>query len=259
MAGFNANVAHKQGGDSLTLGGRELRPVDYSWWDLRFALGADPNHIAYFDHMLGDTLRAEWVPTANNSGAIAANGGTGGTTRFTTGVTSTNYGTLTLGLHWLVSAGFTFFTARVASITAIATRTIEIGLTDATTETNGLIFSAHGTTTTPVADNAAIFAYDTSATPTLVNWGLFSVNATVPATRQVLSAAPVADTYQRFDIVIDPAGNAAYYINSSLVGTQALAVATTAILTPWVGVVTRTAGASIIDADYVGTVAGTTN
>lgn len=250
----SGNIGEKGGVNaSLTIGGQRFTPVEYLYDDLFYSLGSVTVASAFYD-FFGDALPGELVPTANNSGTVAANGGAGGTARFTTGTTSTNHATLALGTHWLVSNGFTLFTARVASITAIATRTIEIGLADATTETNGLVFSAHGTTTTAVADNAAIFAYDTGATPTLVTWGLFSVNATVAATRQVTTVAPVAGTYQRFDIAINSSGDAFYYINRALVGTQTAAVATTALLTPWIGVTTLAASAAIIDADNFGIV-----
>jgi hypothetical protein len=248
----NTEWAIKQGGDTVILASLSQQDAEYPAKDLRFAWSL-PSAVTYFDHFLGDTLRAEWVNTANNSGTIAANGGQGGTVRFTTGAADTNYATLALGTHWKVSNGFTVFTARVASISAVATRSIEIGLTDATTETNGLVFSQHGSSPTAVADNAAIFAYDTGATPALNFWATLAVNATTVKTRTVTTSAPVAGTYQRFDIVINSSGDAFYYIDGTLVDTIATAVATSALLTPWIGVVTRTAGASIIDADYQGT------
>jgi hypothetical protein len=248
----NTNIALLQGANSQRLGSIEGFPYDYYWTDLIWSQCNNPTYVGEFQDFRGDAIPAYWVEAADNSGTVAVNAQRGGVVRFTTGTTGANYATLTAGLHWRVSNGYTRFTARVASISAITTRTIEIGLTDATTETGGLIFSDHDATPVAVADNAVFFGFDTG--DSMTTWGVYSVNATTAGAQNLVTPAPAAGTFQKFDIIVDSAGNASCYIDGTLVKYIATAVATTAVLTPWVGVTTLTTSAAIIDADYVGIV-----
>lgn len=249
---YNTNIATLQKGNSIRLGSVEGYPYDYLWTDQIWSLCNNPTYTGEFQDFKGDAIPANWVETANNSGTVAANAQRGGVVRFTTGTTSTNYASLAYGLHWRVSNGYTRFTAKVASVSAITTRTIEIGLTDATSETGGLVLSDHDATPVAVADNAVVFGFDTG--DSMTTWGVYNVNATVVGSQNLITPAPTADTFQIFDIVVDSSGNAYCYVDGTLVKSITSAVATTAVLTPWVGVTTLTTAAAIIDADYIGIV-----
>ena len=72
--------------------------------------------------------------------------------------TINHFGNLALGLHFLVSKGYTFFEARVKNVSAITARILEVGFNDALAPAAGLAFSNH-TTPTAVSTNAAIFGY----------------------------------------------------------------------------------------------------
>lgn len=246
----NANIAFPQGGDTLETGGRDGRlPIVHDYTAIRALLANAGSHeyVGYWDDFLGDLLSAEWQTDLSASVTIAVSAAAGGKITFTTTTTDNDKATLALGLHWLVSSGYTFFEARVKSVTAITLRAIEVGLSDAVSETNGLAFSNHSATPTAVADNAAIFGYDTAASMT--TWALNTVNATTAAST-VITAAP-STSYQRLGLFIDSSGNATFYVDGSVVGTKALAVATTAVLTPWVSLKSLSAAAKSIDCDYV--------
>lgn len=228
-------------------------PSFFRWDGLQFshALG-NPLYVAHWDDFTGVDATLTRYTLNGSGGSQTAQAVAGGALRLTTGGTDTNLRTLTVGLNWLVSRGWTFFEARVASVSSIATRVIEIGLSDAVSETNGMAFSTH-TASAPVdvADNAAIFGYDTNASGNGGKFAALSVNGGTP-TGTLTTVAPVAGTYNTFRVGIDESGNAYFWADGVLVATHALAVATSSLLTPWLGVVTRTGGASSIDVDYFG-------
>ncbi|KKL10617.1 hypothetical protein LCGC14_2554000, partial [marine sediment metagenome] len=66
-----------------------------------------------------------------------------------------------------------------------------------------------------------------------------------------LGGAPVAGTYDRLRIEVDAAGHAYFYINDVLMGGEPLAVATGALMMPWLGTMTTTTTLVKVDTDYV--------
>ena len=254
----NVNIAGDIGGDNLRLGDAAGRLTLHDWEALRavYANSGSREYVGFFDDFLGDAVDARWDDDLATGATIAIQAAQNGTIRFSTDTDDNDHATLALGLHWLVSKGLTVFEARLASVTAITLRAIEIGLSDAVSETAGLAFSSHDATPVDVATNAALFAINSDES--VATWSLLSVNAGTPA-RDDSAITPVAGTFQGFKIVIDEFGNVDFYIDSDgdeadyqLVGSHALGVAPTAVLTPWISLKSLSAAAKSIDVDYVG-------
>lgn len=257
----NSNYGIAQAGANLTdnagvvIGAKSGFPEFYQWQGLQFshAIG-NPLFVAHFDDFVGADATLSRFTLAGASGSQSSQAAAGGVLRLTTGGTNTNFRSATLNLNWLVSNGWTLFEARVASVAAITTRAIEIGLSDATSETNGLAFSDHSyAASVDVATDAAIFAYDTADTEN-VNFVALSVKNGGTPQGTLTSTPPVAGTYNIFRVGINEDGDAYFWLDGELVATHTSAVQTTALLTPWISVLTRTGSASSIDVDYVTTV-----
>lgn len=251
MSGYNSNITFPQGASSIRIGDREAtHPLEFTHDEFRKVLaGAGAhNYVGIFDDFLGDAIDARWDEDISTGATIAVNAQAGGAIRFSTDTDEDDHATLALGLHWLVSAGYTFFEARVKSVSAITLRAIEVGLSDAVSETNGLAFSNHSASgVTDVATNAILFGYDTDASMT--TWAANSVNAGTPAAT-ALTAAP-STSWQRLGVLVDSAGNGSFYVDGTLVATHALAVATTAVFTPWISLASQSGAIKSIDVDYI--------
>lgn len=258
MGYANTNIATQIGGDTYEFGTPAGRATEHDWEGVRAVLanGGSREYVGLFDDFLGDAIATPWDEDLSTGAAVAINAAQNGTIRFTTDTDDNDHATLALGLHWLVSKGLTVFEARVAQITAITLRAVEIGLSDAVSETNGLAFSSHDATPVDVADNAAVFAINSDES--VATWSLLSVNAGTPQ-RSDSAVAPVAGTFQGFRIVIDELGNAEFFIDSDgdedeyqLVGRHSLAVASTAVLTPWITLKSLSGAIKTMDVDYIG-------
>jgi hypothetical protein len=251
----NTDLALVQAGSAgvsraaFVLGAKTGRPTLHEWDSVRWSLlSNNPDYVAFWDDFLGDSVNATWQPDLSTGSTIAINTQNGGAIRFTTDTDDDDHATLTLGLHWLVSNGWTFFETRFKSVSAITVRAIEIGLSDAISETNGLAFSNHSVAgITAVADDAAIFGYDTDATMT--TWAANSVNAAGTPQATLLTAAPTT-SYVRLGIAVNDGGDAFYFVDGDLVATHTSAVATTAVLTPWISLKSLSAATKSIDIDY---------
>lgn len=248
-SGYTTNIAFRQGGDSMLLGGPAGTPTEHDYDALRQSLSlGNGDFISYWDDFFGDLLADEWAPNLSTGATIAVNSQAGGAIRFTTDTDDTDFATLALGLHWLVSSGPTIFEARIKTVTATTLRAVEVGLSDAVSETNGLAFSSHDVTPVDVADNAAVFGWNAAESTT--TWSLLSVNAGTPSQSFAASAA-LGTTYQTLRIVIAANGEARFYVNGTLLLTRASAVATTALLTPWITLKSQSGATKSIDVDYV--------
>jgi len=248
----NVNIAGRQMGDEMGLRDNTPVPLEFHYEALASLLSnaGSHNHVGYFDDFLGDTMKAEWATDLSTSSTATLNQQAAGAIRLTTHTDDNANATLCLGLHWLVSSGPIIFRARVKQITAITLRGVEIGLSDALSETNGQAFTSH-TTPTAVADDAALFGFNHDDTSVI--FSAVSVNGGGTEQGDDLTAAP-STAYSDFSIVIDAAGNAYFYTGQTptLVATHALAVATTALLTPWISITNLTAtSARAMDVDYV--------
>lgn len=249
----NIGFPQSVNGDTLRLGEQAQRKTNHDWAEIQAVLSNSGSigHVGWADNFLGDLIRDEYVNDLSSGSAITLNADTaGGIAVITTDTDDNDHATISLGLHWLVSSGFTVLDVRYTNVTAITLRAVEIGVSDAISETNGIAFSSHDATPVAVADDAAVFAINSDES--VVTWSMLTVNGGGTPVRTDSATAPVAATYQNFRIVIDSAGNAQFYINGTLEGTQALAVATTALLTPWVTLKSLSGAIKTVNLAYLG-------
>ena len=154
----------------------------------------------------------------------------------------------------LISLGKTVFETRV-SFSAITGCSWGFGLGDVLA--NATEVANYTVSATTVADDAGIanaisFVFDTDATSVL--WQACSTNAgTVGngAVAETLTDLPAVNTYQTLRIEVDATGDARFYINGVLRLARPTAVATTALLIPYIwgdsGVAAQTAVTVAID------------
>lgn len=249
----NVDIAITQSGVNgaklLINGATGINPTEINPSDLRGAIMVNaPNYVGWWDDFLGDTLNTTYAADLSTGATAAIEAAARGTVRISTSTTDENHATLALGLHFTVSNGPTIFEARVTNVSAATSRSVEIGLSDALSETLGEAFSSHDATLVDVATDAAVFAIN--AEESVTAWKAISVNAggTPAGTSSGVTAA--AGTFDVLRIEIDAAGNASFFVNDTFVATHALAVATTALLTPWITVTTQTTGDRQVDVDY---------
>ena len=248
----NVNFAGKPGGNEIIIGDAMEVSDEFNFEDLRGVFGnaGALGSIGFFDDFVGDTFKAELAIDLAASSTSALNQQAGGVMRLTTNALADAHATLALGLHWLASSGPTIFKARIKHVTAITARMVEIGLSDALTETNGQAFTSHDVTPVAVADDAAIFGFNT--VDTMTQYSALSVNG--GGTPQVdLNVETPALTYSDLMIAITADGTAYFYegLEPVLVATHNLAVATTALLTPWISITATASTAVVIDVDVM--------
>ena len=160
-----------------------------------------------------------------------------------------------------VSLGQTVFETRV-STSHITGATICVGLSDkiASDSAEAVL---HTVKTATIADdgltvaNALSFCQDAEATLATL-WYCTSENATSIAHSSAAAECssgigPTANTYQTLRIEIDATGDARYYINGALVFTETTAVATTAVLVPYIAVTAEdsTPVSTTLSVDYI--------
>lgn len=251
---INTNIGFLQGGGSAQLGSRAGTPVTFPYTGLISSWGVNNrDYIGWFDDFQGDTVNTTYQPTLSASVTFASNAQVNGVARATTTTTDDDFADIALGLHYRVAPQGLWFEARIASVTAITLRAIEVGVSDVLAPAGGLAFSNHSATPTAVATNVAMFGYDTDSSMT--TWALNTVNNAGTAASTVITAAPTI-TFQTLGIYITPTGTAQFYVNNALVGSVANAVLTTANLTPWIALKSLSAAAKSLDVDYVSIVAG---
>ena len=255
MSGYNTNIALIDNGNAQRYGDPANRATDHQWFDQAAVMqnAGSPNYVGFWDDFLGDTLLDEWAPNLDTSSSAAINAQAGGVLRLTTHTEDNAWATLALGLHWTVSNGLTVLRTAVKHVSAVTARSVEIGFSDALSESAGEAFSSHDATPVDVAANAAIFGFNSDES--MATYSALSVNGGGTPQRTADVATPTTN-WLHFTIMIDAAGNAFFYTGKdelTLVATHLLAVATTALLTPWITVVNKTAAtARSIDVDYVG-------
>lgn len=252
----NSDIAIAQAGSrgaqqtGLVLGARSGQAQLFSPEALRFALGGSPLNVSFFSDFLlsGDDGDLSFSGTGGSEALQA--GVAGGVIRLTTGGTDGNFRAAALSPSWLVSAGYMFFEARVAVPTALTTHVVEVGLSDAVTETAGRAFSDHTPGgVTAVADDALVVGFEEGVT---TFFHLLSINGGGDAAVVASNVTPVADEFNTIRIVVTPTGTAYFYIDGILQATVEEAVATDAILTPWISVVTADDAIANVDVDYIG-------
>lgn len=252
----NANVAIPQRGNSILFGGATEIYQEYTYQQLRGGLAqvAGPDWWGVWDDFRGAASAALGRPWRTNlaSGAtiaVSSSQTDEGVADFVTDSDDDDHATLAYALVHLVSNGWGFMEARINNVSAITLRAFEVGWSDALSETNGLAFSSHDATPVDVATDAAVFGYNTDESTT--NFSLLSVNDGTPAYADSGVAVPAAGTFTKLAIAIGPAGQALYYINGTLIERRPSAVATTAVLTPWITLKSLSGAAKTFQVDYV--------
>lgn len=254
----NTDIGFVQAGSAgvsragVVLGAKSGRPEFFDWESFRWALVTNsPDYIAQFDNFGGAALSTRWGTSLSTGATIATNAQVGGAIRFTTDTDDDDFAILSSGLNYRINNGWTVFSARVKSVTAITLRAIEIGISDATTETGGLAFSNHSTSgVTAVADNALVFGYDTDASMT--TWAANTVRAAGTPTATALTGLAPSLTYQNFDILVNNQGDAWFYVDGNLVASKVDAIAPTAVVTLWIALKSLSAATKSIDVDFAG-------
>ena len=251
----STNYAVAPGGDKLVIGAQSdaLTLIDFK--DLRRALTrGSVEHLSFFDDFFGNAGVAApqvWKKTAGSTGTAVAEGASGvvgGQWKVTTAATSSDYVTMALGLHFSATNGALFYDTyvKLAQTTACA---VEIGMSDAVSETAGLAFTDHTVATvTDVATDAAIFAYDSAAG---ANW---MINTVKNGVQQAYNTGVAASTsaFVKLSYVIQTNGTIQFYVNDHLITTLTNAITPTVLLTPWNSIVATAAVAKSFYVDYVG-------
>lgn len=213
--------------------------------------------VEFMDDFVGDTLDANSWSSQADAGATAAaiNVQSGGAARLTTGTTSGDRADLAGEVVWNPGKALRM-EARV-KISAITSARINIGLSDAKTETHLAILQS-GTTITSAATDGVFWFFDTDSTND--NWHAIGVKADVDTAASNSSIAPVAATFQTFRIDIDTDGNAVCsilddsqpYSGAVLYSTYlANACTSSVLLTPYIGVETANTTSKTLDVDFV--------
>lgn len=218
--------------------------------------GVRISHVDLYDDFIGhalDTFKWNVLKGSDGSANNAINVQKNGVDRLTSGAGSTHTmavnGAQTVGNNnFLVSAGGLRMETRLGDISALTSQSICFGLCDASTLTAPFTLAA--TTVTANGQNGACFLQDSAGTNTHLN--AVAVNA--GGSPQVVALTQDVDTaaFHVYRVEIDAAGNATYYIDGVLVATINLAVATTATLSPTVGMFSNATSASqTLDIDYM--------
>lgn len=263
----NSNIANVQGGslgasrDAFVVGARIGRPTFIVDEQVRRSLSlGSGTQVAFFDHFIGNigaaSVPAPWSEDAGSTGTALPKGTAGldgGQLELTTAAAAANdHITLALGTHWTVGAGdggWIFFEASV-QLDQLTESVLEVGLSDALSESAGLTFSDHSVAgVTDVATDAVVFAYDSAVG---ANWLVNTANNGTPSAADTGVAATTDAITLRFDI--SPTGDAYFYIANDLVATIEDAVAADVALGPWVSLVTLGTSASTASIDYIGVV-----
>ena len=138
----------------------------------------------------------------------------------------------------LVSLGGAVMEARV-SLDTLAGAVVNIGFSDVLAESNE--HSPHKIVADTISDagltvtNTACFVWGTEATAA-TKWHHVTENAGTIAPISVSDNGPVVDTYAILRIEIDADGTARFYVDGALDKTISSAVATTALLIPFIGI-----------------------
>ncbi len=256
MVQASANIAIEQQGNVLLVGGSTPRPTEINYEELKWLLAAQgsPSHYGFWEDFNGAAISTKIATNLSTGAAFAINSQLGGAARLSLDTDDNDFGTVALGLNFSAVNGTLEFTCKVRQNTAITLRHVEIGISDALSETAGEAFSSVATPTA-VATDAAVLAIDSDETITL--WTALSVKNGGTPQKTTTAVGPTADVYQVFKIAIDAQGNAFFYVNDALVATQLLAITVSASvpLTPWISLVSLSGAIKTLDVDYLGVVA----
>ena len=205
--------------------------------------------VALMDDFLGDQIQDEWQQSSDGGATFVIVAAADGVVVGTTAAGNDNRLDLAHNLNWQPQLA-TIFEARLY-INNAATVCVMAGLTDAVSEGALALPYANAAGRNLVANDCALIGYDTDDAVN-TNWTGLSANGGVAGTVRDLTDAPTANTYDVLRIELDVAGNAAFFVNGVPRSYEALAVATTANLTPFIGIMNRAAVITrAVRVDYV--------
>lgn len=215
-----------------------------------------------FDHFVGDEVHGFWSPSETGAATpfavLAAQDG--GVANMVTGAVSGNAQIVAAGLNFRPTNMATrkplVFEARCRVPSNAAVEYV-IGLSDALTEASSIAYAVSATSTlsTHAPSNAAVFVY--SSVPTsgaLFNAGgnYYGVITTIADVDTISALTVQADTaYHIFRIEIDVNGAANFYLDDKHVKYVNAAVTADVPYTPFINIITRTAGAKTFYSDYI--------
>jgi len=134
----------------------------------------------------------------------------------------------------------------------IANVAINAVLNDATTEASGVLpFLIDGTTITDAVTNGVGFAFDTKQSTDRFYIVNCNANTNAGTLLTAVQAPFAAATNITVRVALDTAGNALYHYNGKAVGYKALAVATTGLFAPYIGIRNNNASAHVLKLRYV--------
>ena len=204
--------------------------------------------VQFLDDFLGDTLSADHFAVDASTGASVAISETpNGVVRFATDTDDDDHATLVGALNLKLNTPG-WLEVRLRQVTAATLRAVEVGLSDAKSEANGLAFASPNTPTA-VATDAVVFGYNTDED---AHWHLLSVNNGMAQTTGLAAAHDAAaDTWQVLRLEWDAAANVTFYLDRARVGAHAAAVRTTIPLCVWITLKSLSGAAKAMDVDYV--------
>lgn len=204
-----------------------------------FDTGGSLTHYELFNG--SDTEAADPVISANTLVMVTGDAGTGFAADGTQAIGDTGY---------TLAAGAMVLEARL-QISAITNAAFYFGLTDQKAALEIPIESAAtADTITTNATDAIGFMFDTSMTTD--NIWLVGVNNNVDETAQNSATAPVAATNITLRIETDTSGNATFYINGVIAGSQMTTAAATGVtLYPTLAAMARSTASRTMTVDYL--------
>ena len=228
--------------------------------DVQVVMPGSNKHAAIWDDFMGDLLADEWAPQdGTDTGAKA----TQAITAYTNGVVSVASNTalgdsggvsgITGELNWKANQGALRFAARV-KLPAITAVNAFLGLTDAKAAEPPFFEDSGTATRVSNATDGEGFLFSTQNSKTL--WQAVGVSNNTDGTLDTGGArplaAPVANVYETFEILLDTGGDADFYQNGKHVGSMPDAARPTIALAPAFMVYSLTAGTQrILDVDWV--------
>lgn len=259
----NGNISGVQTGGAgvgaTVIGAAKGEPTLHIDESHRFAYGqSDPNHFAVWEDFAGDTI-PDYVALdlSANTAAATISAAVGGVAQLSTGETDNEKATLSVGLNWHANGTEPLIFEAKVRTAEITTKTIEIGISDAVSETAGAAFSDHTIAgVTAVADSAFVVAFDTD--DALTNWTVNYVDGGGTPGAADTGVAVTEDTWYTIRIFVYKNGNVAVTINGTVTNRieDAFDLATPIVFAPWITLVSRDAADVSLDVDYVGMICG---
>jgi len=187
--------------------------------------------------------------TGGTTGTFAYNAQAGGVARITTGGADND--------EWAVASGLGFRASLGACVEVrlaagdVTKAGFCVGFSDAVSETGNIALSFGGAAGAldSAATDAVAFVLDSDKSSTHV-WACAVKNNT-DGTPVDTAVVPTTGAFKTYRIETNAAGDARFYIDGTLVSTQAAAITASTALCVYIGVINREAAANTWDIDYI--------